>query len=142
MWIWWKWEKNITISLTDTAEQERFKAITRSYYKGSDAAILLYDIIDKKNCNLAKEWIESIQNSFGNVNDYNYVIFLMGAKLDLIGSKKKVREVEEEEAKNKCKEFKIEWGANAVTKHFLRKNSKKYLKNMFKHFIKKLDLEK
>ena len=36
-----------------------------------------------------------------------------------------VSDPEEEEAKNKCKEFKIEWGANAVTKHFLRKNSKK-----------------
>ena len=55
-----KIEKNISISLTDTAGQERFKAITRSYYKGSDAAILIYDITDKKTFNHVKEWIESI----------------------------------------------------------------------------------
>jgi len=41
---WKKIEKNITVSLTYTPGQERFKAITRAYYKGSDAAVLLYDI--------------------------------------------------------------------------------------------------
>ena len=137
-----KIEKNLTISLTDTAGQERFKAITRSYYKGSDAAVLLYDITDKKTFNHVKEWIESIQNSLGNVNDNNYVIFLMGTKIDLVESKKKVREVEEEEAKNKCKEFKIEWGGECSNKTFSEEKFKEIFKEYVQTIYKKIGFRK
>ena len=126
-----KIEKNISISLTDTAGQERFKAITRSYYKGSDAAILIYDITDKKTFNHVKEWIESIQSSLGNLNNNNYIIFLMGTKIDLVESQKREREVGEEEAKNKCKEFNIEWGGECSNKTF----SDEKFKEIFKEFV-------
>ena len=36
--------RNVIINLIDTAGQERFRSITKSYYKGSDAAIILYYI--------------------------------------------------------------------------------------------------
>jgi small GTP-binding protein len=129
-----KIEKNILISLTDTAGQERFKAITRSYYKGSDAAILIYDITDKKTFNHVKEWIESIQNSLGNINNNDYIIFLMGTKIDLVENKKRAREVGEEEAKSKCKEFKIEWGGECSNKTFTDEK----FKEIFKEYVYKI----
>ena len=137
-----KIEKNILISLTDTAGQERFKAITRSYYKGSDAAILIYDITDKKTFNHVKEWIESIQNSLGNLNNNNYIIFLMGTKIDLVESQKKEREVEEEEAKNKCKEFKIEWGGECSNKTFSEEKFKEIFKEYVQIIYKKIGFRK
>ena len=137
-----KIEKNITISLTDTAGQERFKAITRAYYKGSDAAVLLYDITDKKTFNHVKEWIESIQNSLGNINDNNYIIFLMGTKIDLVESQKKPRQVEEEEAKNKCKEFKIEWGGECSNKTFSEEKFKEIFKEYVQAIYKKIGFRK
>jgi small GTP-binding protein len=137
-----KIEKNISISLTDTAGQERFKAITRSYYKGSDAAILIYDITDKKTFNHVKEWIESIQNSLGNLNNNNYIIFLMGTKIDLVESQKKEREVEEEEAKNKCKEFKIEWGGECSNKTFSDEKFKEIFKEYVQIIYKKIGFRK
>ena len=137
-----KIEKNISISLTDTAGQERFKAITRSYYKGSDAAILIYDITDKKTFNHVKEWIESIQNSLGNLNNNNYIIFLMGTKIDLVESQKKEREVEEEEAKNKCKEYKIEWGGECSNKTFSDEKFKEIFKEYVQIIYKKIGFRK
>jgi small GTP-binding protein len=137
-----KIEKNILISLTDTAGQERFKAITRSYYKGSDAAILIYDITDKKTFNHVKEWIESIQNSLGNLNNNNYIIFLMGTKIDLVESQKKARQVGEEEAKNKCKEFKIEWGGECSNKTFSEEKFKEIFKEYVQIIYKKIGFRK
>ena len=55
----------------------------------------------------------------------------MGTKIDLVESKKKVREVEEEEAKNKCKEFKIEWGGECSNKTF----SEEKFKEIFKEYV-------
>lgn len=137
-----KIEKNITVSLTDTAGQERFKAITRAYYKGSDAAVLLYDITDKKTFNHVKEWIESIQNSLGNINNNNYIIFLMGTKIDLVENQKKPRQVEEEEAKNKCKEFKIEWGGECSNKTFSEEKFKEIFKEYVQTIYKKIGFRK
>jgi small GTP-binding protein len=137
-----KVEKNISISLTDTAGQERFKAITRSYYKGSDAAILIYDITDKKTFNHVKEWIESIQNSLGNLNNNNYIIFLLGTKVDLVESKKKPREVGEEEAENKCKELKIEWGGECSNKTFSDEKFKEIFKEYVQIIYKKIGYRK
>ena len=42
-----KVSKKIILNLIDTAGEERFKAITKTYYKGSDGAVLLYDITEK-----------------------------------------------------------------------------------------------
>ena len=135
-------EKNIAIYLTDTSGQERFKSITRSYYKGSDAAILLYDITDKKTFNHVKEWIESIQNTLGNLNDNSYTIFLMGTKIDLVEEQKKDREVGEEEAKNICKELKIEWGGECSNKTFSEEKYKEIFKEFVKIIYKKIGFRK
>lgn len=37
-------DKNVKVQIWDTAGQESFKSITRAYYKGSIAAILVFDI--------------------------------------------------------------------------------------------------
>jgi Ras-related protein Rab-2A len=37
-------DKDIKIQIWDTAGQENFKSITRSYYRGSIGAFLMYDV--------------------------------------------------------------------------------------------------
>ena len=127
-----KVSKNVIINLTDTAGQERFKAITKSYYKGSDAAILLYDITERKTFEHIKEWIESIKNTASTIDYNNYSIFLIGTKIDLIETGKKERNVDLEEAINKCKELDVKWGGECSNKEF---TEEKYLE-IFKGFIK------
>ena len=40
------------------AGQEVFKSITRSYYRGSIAAILMYDITNRNSFNSVSKWLE------------------------------------------------------------------------------------
>ena len=104
--------------MIDTAGQERYKSLSKAYYKSSDAAIILYDITEKNSFNNINNWIESIKSSVNSNNENNYTIFLMGSKLDLVESEKKERMVLEEEAIKKCDEYKIEWGGECSSKEF------------------------
>ena len=72
--------KNIDISLLDTAGQERFKSITKTYFKGADGIILMYDITNKDSFVQVEEWIKSIHESIGDHNNSNYIIILLGNK--------------------------------------------------------------
>ena len=65
-----------TISLYDTAGQEKFRAITLNYFKGSDGIFLLYDITNKMSFDNVEGWIDSIRNSIDNSGDNKYAIVL------------------------------------------------------------------
>ena len=41
-------DRSIRVQIWDTAGQEAFKSITRSYYKNSACAMIVYDITNKK----------------------------------------------------------------------------------------------
>ena len=133
--------KNIKVNLTDTAGQERFKAITKSYYKGSDAALLLYDITDKRTFEHIKEWIESLRNSLSKA-DNKYCIFLIGTKIDLVESGKRNRQIELDEAKNKCKEYEIIWGGECSNKTFTDDQYKEIFKDFIKVLYSKIGFKK
>ncbi len=105
-----------TISLYDTAGQEKFRAITLNYFKGSDGIFLLYDITNKMSFDNVEGWIDSIRNSIDNSGDNKYAIVLIGNKLDLVDAGIKEREVTEEDAKSACKKYDMIWGREQSTK--------------------------
>lgn len=41
-------DKTVRIQMWDTAGQEQYQSITRSYYRGTVAAILVYDVTTRK----------------------------------------------------------------------------------------------
>ena len=110
--------KSFDISLVDTAGQERFKAITKTYYKESDGILLIYDVTNKESFVQLKIWIDSIYDSLGNNENSKYIIILIGNKLDLIGIDGKTRQVSTEEAESKCNENKMLWGGECSAKTF------------------------
>ena len=124
--------KIVQINLTDTAGQERYKSLTKSYYKSSDAAIILYDITDKQSFINIDNWIQSINASASQIDKSTYTIFLMGTKLDLVDSGIKERQVEEDEAQAKCEENNIEWGGECSNKDF----TEDQFKEIFTGFVK------
>ena len=124
--------KIVQINLTDTAGQERYKSLTKSYYKSSDAAIILYDITDKQSFINIDNWIQSINASTSQIDKSTYTIFLMGTKLDLVDSGIKERQVEEDEAQAKCEENSIEWGGECSNKDF----TEDQFKEIFAGFVK------
>ncbi len=70
---------NVKLQIWDTAGQESFRSITRSYYKGSICAILVYDITRRTSFQNCVRWLEDIQtNSYAKIH-----IVLIGNKSDL-----------------------------------------------------------
>jgi small GTP-binding protein len=49
--------KRVKVVIWDTAGQESFKAITRAYYKGSIASLLIFDITSETSFTNVKHWL-------------------------------------------------------------------------------------
>lgn len=65
--------------LTRQAGQEVFKSITRSYYRGSIGAILMYDTTNRTSFNNLHKWMEETRTY---AND-KLTIILVGNKNDI-----------------------------------------------------------
>ena len=89
--------KIVKIQIWDTAGQDRFRSITKNYYKGAHGIILIYDVTDKKTYENVKAWIEQIREE---VSD-NVTIILVGNKIDDLEGRK----VKKEEGEKAAKEF-------------------------------------
>ena len=55
--------KSVKIQIWDTAGQEAFQAITRTYYKGAIGALLVYDITRKETFIHVTKWLEEVRNN-------------------------------------------------------------------------------
>ena len=71
--------KNIKLQIWDTAGQDRFRAITKNYYKGANGIILIYDVTNAQTFENVKNWISQIKEEANP----NVVIYLAGNKIDL-----------------------------------------------------------
>jgi len=79
-------EKEITvdkklchIALWDTAGQERYSSLTRCYYRGAQAAIVVFDLTQPDTLDRAKKWIKELQENTGE----GTIITLVGNKADI-----------------------------------------------------------
>ena len=86
----------IKLQIWDTAGQERFRAVCKSYYRGSAGALLVYDITRRDTFQHITTWLSDAR-SLANPNT---VIMLIGCKRDLEAS----RDVSVEEAAQFAKE--------------------------------------
>jgi len=88
--------KNLKCQIWDTAGQESFKSITRSYYRGATGALLVYDITRPATFTSATSWLSDLRAHA----DPNIAIVLVGNKADLSQDRK----VTTEEAKQWARE--------------------------------------
>ena len=109
-------KKNICVSLYDTAGQEKFKSITLNYFKETEGIILMYDITNRESFDNVEAWINSIKESIGSSHSSEYVIILMGNKLDLVDKNSNNRKVTEYEAEDICNKFDMIWGGEISIK--------------------------
>jgi Ras-related protein Rab-1A len=71
--------KKIKLQIWDTAGHERFRTITNSYYRGTDAVILVFDLSRENTFKEIVYWISEIKS---NASD-DILIYLVGNKNDL-----------------------------------------------------------
>ena len=91
--------KRIKVNIWDTAGQERYKAISGIYYKGTEGALIVYDITKSGSFkNVAKWYRELIENCPDGI-----IILLIGNKSDL----KQIRAVKQIDASDFAKKHHI-----------------------------------
>ena len=72
-------DKQIKLQIWDTAGQESFRSITRSYYRGAAGALLVYDVTRRDTFEHLASWLEDAKQ---HANP-NMTIMLVGNKADL-----------------------------------------------------------
>ena len=88
--------KTIKIQIWDTAGQEAFQAITRTYYKGAIGALLVYDITRKETFDHIRKWYDEVKLN----GSKDICCILIGNKKDL----EEQRQVKYEEGKRLAEE--------------------------------------
>ena len=86
--------KDIKLSIYDTAGQERFRKIVKNYYRGADGIILMYDVSNIDSFNAIKIWIESIKENT-DIKKIGFIV--VENKCDLEDEEKKVTDEMREE---------------------------------------------
>ena len=74
----------IKVEVWDTAGEERYKAITSTYYKGAKGAIIVYDITNEDSFNNVESWMKEVAKK----GKENMQFLLVGNKKDLINERK------------------------------------------------------
>ena len=89
--------KNVKIQIWDTAGQEAFQAITRTYYKGAIGALLVYDITRRDTFEHINKWLNEVKLN----GSKDICCILIGNKNDLEDQRQvKLEEGEELAKKN------------------------------------------
>ena len=91
-----KIDKNLytNLKIYDTAGQEKYRALIKKYYQGTDGIILVFDLTNENSFNKLKSWINEVSD-----NTEKAQIILVGNKADLIE-----RKIDEETAENFAKQ--------------------------------------
>ena len=89
------------LKIWDTCGQERFRSITRQYFKNSDGVFLVFDLTNKETTKKLNIWLKDISD---NISD-DCVIFIIGNKMDV-----KTRDISiSEEAKQFANDKKLNY---------------------------------
>ena len=71
--------QQVKLQIWDTAGQEKFRSITRSYYRGAVGALLVYDITRRETFEHLTAWLEDCRKYSSQAT----TIMLIGNKADL-----------------------------------------------------------
>jgi small GTP-binding protein len=93
-------QTNVRLQLWDSAGQDRFKAITKNYYKGAHGIVLVYDITSEQSFLNIKNWISQIREYTDGVK-----IVLVGNKIDI----PQIRTVNYDQGVRLAKEYRIKF---------------------------------
>ena len=132
--------KNLLLDIWDTAGQEKYKSLTKFFYKDAKVAILVYDITRRDSFdNIKNYWYNQLKEN----GDSNLVLGVAGNKCDLYENEK----VSENEAREFAEQigavFELTSAANntGITELF-QDVGNKYLDPNYQQIIKEVDDEK
>ena len=87
--------KDIKLQIWDTAGQDRFRALTKNYYKGSHGILLIYDVTNVQSLENVKTWVTQIREEASK----DVIIYIVANKIDMEDGRLISKEKGEELAK-------------------------------------------
>ena len=118
--------KEYTFNLWDTIGQEKYRALTKMFFKDSKIIILVYDITSEKSFKELEYWYNQVVNELGKEG---YYLAIVGNKNDLYNQEKINKDQGKKFAESKKGKFKL----TSAKDDPLSFNS--LLEQMFKEFI-------
>ena len=72
-------DKRLKLHIWDTAGQEKYRSLAKSFYQNAKGVIAIYDITRKESFNNLDYWLKDVKSVLGN----DIIILIVGNKLDL-----------------------------------------------------------
>ena len=120
----------VKLQIWNTVGQERFRTITKSFFKGAHAIVLIFSVIDSDSFNNVRKWITQIRDSA----DKDVILILAGNKNDC-----EDRKVDKSEAEELANEFNIKYfDCSAKT----GENINKAFEELIETMVKTVDISK
>jgi small GTP-binding protein len=102
-------DKKVKLQIWDTAGQDRFRAITKNYYKGAHGIILIYDVTNITTFNNIKTWVSQIKEN----TTEKIKIILVGNKID----EEELRKISYAEGQKLASEFDLKFFETSAKKN-------------------------
>ena len=103
--------KIIQLRIIDTGGQERFRSISKSYFKNADGVLFVFDLNNKDTFIEIKSWIELFKENHNGNEEIPQ--FLVGNKCDL------VNKVKEDEIENFATDNNLKYKATSAKENIL-----------------------
>jgi len=86
------------LQIWDTAGQERFQSLGSAFYRGADACVLVYDILNEQSFTKIEEWRSNFIAQASPDDPKKFPFLLLGNKLDKCNVNNNQRQVEKQKA--------------------------------------------
>ena len=97
-------DKEYIFHLWDTIGQEKYRSVTKMFFKESDIVFLVYDITSEKSFKELEYWYKQVKEELGT---QGYILSILGNKKDLYKNEKVSEAQGKEFAKSKNAIFKL-----------------------------------
>ena len=120
-------DQKFNFHLWDTIGQEKYRSLTKMFFKDSNIVILVYDITKKNTFESLDFWLNQVKEEIGE----NFILAIVGNKSDLYLLEEITEQQGKEYADKSCSYFKL-CSAKDNPDDFVR-----FLDELFEEYIKK-----
>ncbi|SMN19259.1 similar to Saccharomyces cerevisiae YOR089C VPS21 Rab family GTPase required for endocytic transport and for sorting of vacuolar hydrolases [Maudiozyma saulgeensis] len=94
-------DKEVTLEIWDTAGQERYRSLTPMYYRGTDVAIIVYDVTSPISLSHAETWIDELKSYVDTERNSSALKIILAAnKADLVDGYQQPEELKKSRSEN------------------------------------------
>jgi Ras-related protein Rab-7A len=74
--------RRVQLQIWDTAGQERYRSLSLSYFKGCEAAMVVFDVCSADSYSKLSHWLDEVLRGTGRQSLDGFPVFIVGNKID------------------------------------------------------------